>query len=530
MSRPLSALGPSRSAIALFAFAALLALLYGTYCVHASFYTDDWTDHRYMSIIRDLAPFLQTINPRRPVMWLYLYAQFRLLGNNATYYAMLSITLAFAEAALVFTILRRLRIAYWVAFGVAAALCLSPIADATRLWATGSTVTFAILLWLAGLHAGLSFLSDEGRSRWAWLAASSVCYFLSALTYEGMFPCVLLTVFAYALYVRDFRRAVTPYVFAIAPLLVAGILFTRHIGADVAGYQISSFHDIAVRALLFVSQIPGVFNEVFGAVPTSALGYVLTACSIAPALLIVTKRSASNSFIFQSASIIIAGYAIVLTGWLGFLFAPAYMVPLSRGWDNRVNAIASIGFCLILAGLFVLLWGSITVQRFQGNVARFCKLATIALIVFSMSIAAKANIASQQPWLTAADTSRSIISDARAHVFPLIECGKRDTIFARDITTASAPGVYIFENQDVLTSMFNLFASCPTAQAAQIDAYSTLSCEREGVAAVSGGKVILRSRYRNSIGYIYGKKNSGVAWAIDDRRSCVRLELAFPTG
>ena len=148
--------------------AALAAAVLGGYVVDAGFFNDDWV---YLSgslwpaepgLLGHLREFEWL--SFRPLMIPYWPALFNALGTRPGWHeAWLLVTCA-AQAGLGYALLRRFGHRPADAALMAALVLLLPLAASTRLWPAMSANVLAVVLWLAGLHAGLTALERRSRA------------------------------------------------------------------------------------------------------------------------------------------------------------------------------------------------------------------------------------------------------------------------------------------------------------------------------------------------------------------------------
>lgn len=499
------------------------ALIYGPYIVQGAFFTDDWY---FMLVDRNppegmLGQYLAylSINPRRPFMWAWYLGANSIFGDASPKpYLTLALILASLLSLLVFRLMTAVGIPITTAALTTVLYNATGVADSVRVWWSGSIVLLAACLGAAGTLGGLRAVASEKPVRNPWLWVSVALWFLAVGAYEAMYPFALLACGLY--WIRSVSRAAWAWVagLTLVAVLTVGAIFGRHVGGQVPGYDSPELGYLLQRGLGFLRDSPAVIGAIMGvADPAGAwLGRWISMCVLltSGALLIRLRKDRAAMARLHLATLA-AGWCLVFAGYLMYLAAPEYMTPLSPGWDNRVNALASIGLCLLLVSATQsLLW--LVLPRRPELAA---SLATIVCIGLA-SVALVANqTGSLALWRQASASSRQLQNDFRDTVLPAFTCRERQYVLASDVTLAIGPGFFVFENPTALSAMLVSLTECPTAAAVQVDQYRVPRCLANGVEvpqAPNGSPPVWE--YGETLWYQHD-----AAWPLSSRSMCDRV-------
>jgi hypothetical protein len=123
--------------------------IYGHYATRGGWFYDDWRTYaelraQHGGFFAELRACTRTIPGGRTLACIYHAGEFRLFGGHRTEYQFASIAFLVFDAALLYAIALRCRLARAWAFLLAAAFLLFPASDSARLWAVAS---LAVTTW-----------------------------------------------------------------------------------------------------------------------------------------------------------------------------------------------------------------------------------------------------------------------------------------------------------------------------------------------------------------------------------------------
>lgn len=461
------------------------AVIYGPYVVQGTYFTDDWYNILVFrnppeGILQQYVAVLG-INPRRPIMWAWYLGANSLLGDASPRpYLLLALILVCMLSLLVFRLMISVGLPMTTAALTTVIYNASGVGDSVRVWWSGSVVLLAACLGVAGTLGGLRAVASREPVRAPSLWLSVACWIMAVGTYEAMYPYALLAIGLY--WIRSVNRAAWAWVsgLTLAAVLTVGVVFGRHVGGQVPGYDTPQLGYLLHRGLDFLRDGPAVIGSIVGMANPAGnrLGrWILMGALLASGALVMLLRSDRAAMARLYLGALAAGCVLVLAGYLVYLAAPEYMTPLSPGWDNRVNALASLGLCLLLvSGTQALFW--LVLPRCPELAASFATAACIGLA----GAALVANLTgSLTLWRQASASSRHLQNEFRETVLDDFTCGNRQYVLASDITLATSPGFFVFENPTALSAMLVSLTDCPTAAAVQVDEYRVPRCLPNGV-------------------------------------------------
>jgi hypothetical protein len=274
-----------------------------------------------------------------------------------------------------YLLLRELGLGYLDAAAASLLLLIFPASASLWLWSAVLHASLAIALGSIGFVLALRAFRAHGRRRWALHAASLLLFVLSVLLYEVCLPAFLASVLLYRLQ-APWRAACRRWLvdcLVLVPIALALTSTTEAHDQDLAG-AIAHGGDIVagLPSLLFGRLLP------FGAV--RPLAFVLLAALYAAGAVVARRLGAEDPargrlrLLFGLTG---AGLMLVGLGYLIYVPGLDYYTPLARGIGDRVNALAAIGWVLIVYALLSMA-ATLAVRGLRGR-PLYAGLLTAAL-------------------------------------------------------------------------------------------------------------------------------------------------------
>ena len=351
-------------------------------------------------------------------------------GTGQAPYLIVGLATAGAQGWLLYWLLRRLRVAWYVAGAAAAMLVVIPVVDATRLWMAAFPSGVAIVFWLIGVHLALTGL---GRSRAiAWHAGALVLYALAMLTSELTVPLVGLSPVLYALAAGP-RRAL---VRAPADLLAAGaaVAYLADAATSIRPAESSPDYLLDRAGQIWSAGIPVVEQQIpldkvlWG--PLGLLVLVIAGVGIALSL----RRRDRPVEVRRELLLTAAGIVFTLAGLVMLLPAEPYYVPRTSGVGDRVSIAAAPGFVCLLAGLFALTGRGLAALARRRAVAPAVFAALALVTVASMAVK---EIRVQSAWAESWTESQAVVGAVKKALGPDVQAGATIVTFRH--TTMKLP-------------------------------------------------------------------------------------------
>lgn len=343
------------------ALAVLAVFVYGPHVADGGFIGDAWTTRAWYQLYPH-GEFFATVShflhlstmSTRP-----LNAVYRVLLNDAfggdmgAWFAWQAISCA-ATSVLLYLLLRRLGFPFLDGAAVAILVFVFPAATSLRLWTPVIHASLAISLAILGFLLALSaFDSRDRRGERLRHGGSLLLFVASLLLYEVALPVMLASVLLYRLRV-PWRRAARRWALDLAVLLPIALTVTRSPSSAAQAQNGSgalshawSILEACPRLLAHTLLPFGGWYGVgaFALLPASALALLRLLPTDDP------RRPPLRRFL----TVFAAGLLVVLLGYSIYVPAIDYYQPTATGIADRVNAVAGIGWVLILyAGLGLL--------------------------------------------------------------------------------------------------------------------------------------------------------------------------------
>ena len=436
---------PGRRTAADLLFIAIVALLAtGQSVWDLGFHSDDWALVTDLALAPDqsLAGGLASLQPHdraiRPLQFGLLALVYRGFGTNPLAYHLAQFGLVLLGAALLFLVLRKLRLDSALALGIALTWAVLPHHSSARLWVAAAQVPLAAAMYFAHQLAELRAAERSGRAAAGWRVLSGAAALASLLSYEIFLPFILLTPVVTWWWSRVPARGEgdrvstgraprpVPFLLAAAPALAAA---TGALAAKaVLGTRLPSWSawDRILRGGRTYLAIAAEQWDVYGvrapvtvaraALDAGALGVAMAILAGAATFLYLRGRFTDTDAGFHEspggmvlslpASLIVAGLVAHFVGYsVGFLTGG--LGPGAAGVNNRTAMAASLGVALVACGLAVL------VARLVGRHAAGVFAFTIAAVVASSGAV---NAAVADDWVAAARRQTQVMERLRARV------------------------------------------------------------------------------------------------------------------
>ena len=470
-----------REVLVTLAFFALLALaVYGRHVLRGGWYYDDWDFIARLDLAADdgLGELWRAADglSYRPVFSVVVFAMYAIGGTGQAPYLVFGLVAAGAQGWLLYWLLRRLSVAWYVAGAAAAMLVVIPVVDATRLWMAAFPSGVAIVFWLIGVHVALTGL---GRSRAiAWHAGAVVLYLLAMLTSELTVPLVGLSPVLYAMAAGP-RPAL---VRAPADLLAAGAVVAYLADASSSirpadssvGYLLDRAGQIWSAGIPVVEQQIPLDKVLWG--PLGLLLLVVAGVGIA----LSWRRGERPAGLRRELLLTAAGLVFMLAGLVMLLPAEPYYVPRTSGIGDRVSIAAAPGFACLLAGLFALVARGIAALA-RRRVVALAVFAVLALVTVA-SMGAK-EIRAQDAWASSWTQAQAVIGAARKALGPDVPRGATIVSF-RHTTVVLPDDVPVFASTWDLQGAMQFTYRDPTIVAQPFG--PAISCSAEGLEMPGG--------------------------------------------
>lgn len=382
--------------------AVIIAISLALYIRGLGFYYDDYSVLSRMTSSDDqsLLGTYHAVRPatgQRPLQALTFATLYRVFGTDALGYHVANAFLLVGVAALLYLILRELRLPRVVCVAVPLVYSTFPHYATDRFWLDAFQINVSVACYLVSLFAGLRAVRSSAPVAAIWVAVAAAGIVGSLLAYEVIFPLFALNLgliwwAADRRAGRDLNRGVVWVVLGalLAVMLAAGVTKTLIVAEEGQNSYRIGFQDGLLHHFAYL--VSGAIKLNFGTYLV-ALPYVLwwivrhqfSAANAAVAVLsgslsffyvaylgrrerLLAERNTWRALVAVGLVAFVLGYAIFLTN--------QYVLFRSAGIDNRVNSGAALG----LAGMFVGLLGWLTARLGrEKQVAVFA--ATVACAV-----------------------------------------------------------------------------------------------------------------------------------------------------
>jgi hypothetical protein len=511
---------------------AVAAVVYGPNAIQGGFVSDAWGIRAAYEALPNsgfltgVDYFLERPNViPRPLQAVYFAGQNALFGSHMTLWLGWQVVLSVLMSTSLYVLLRQLRFWRIDAGAMATMVLLFPAATSIRLWIaplSALTISFALIGFVLALRA----FQSSGRRRLVLHGLSLAMLVASLLVYELMLPIMLASVLVYRLRV-PWRDAVRRWLVDCAVLAPLVLTVTR---SESSSWEVQSTPAMWDHLVLIWEQSRTLFATVvlpFDVDEWLALAFVAVVPAVS--LLVLRRLDSADPARAELRRWLVtgaAGLAVVALGYAIYVPAMDYYAPLGQGIGNRVNAVPSLGWVLMLYGL-VMLVATLAVRRLARARTAASALALIACVVVGVG------------WL------QSVSRDSNSFI-EAYEEGQRvlravgdavpapppsSTIWTFGQPVEIAPGVPVFGNTWDMTGSVQLMYGDPSLVSYVAFPDTTFDCRAAGL--VPGGRYaadgLPSDAYASRYGLTYFVDTvSGRLERIDSRSQCERAVAEFP--
>ncbi|MDP9261152.1 MAG: hypothetical protein M3O89_04185 [Actinomycetota bacterium] len=466
------------------------------YVGHLGFYLDDYAtlERMHASPDHSLGALYHAVRPgtgQRPLQAVTFAVLYRLFGLHPLGYHLSNAALLVAIAALLYLVLRELRLPRLVCVAVPLVYSTLPHYSTDRFWVAAFPTNVSSLIYLISLYAALRAVQSRLPQLAAWVAIAVVGVPLSLFAYEVVFPLFALNValvwwVARRLPEREVGRRNVPLVATalVLAIVAAGAAKTAVVAEQGQnGYQIG-FQDGVLHHLgyLVAGSVKLNAGTYFLALPyvlwwivrhhfslANAGAAVLSGALVLGYLLAVARRDhealaarrAWRALVGVGLVVFVLGYAIFITN--------DYILFRSAGIDNRVNAGAALGVAAILVGGAGLLAARVAPRlralALAGTLA--CAVAAGVFVIDTLS----------SYWTAAAREQRAVVTAVSGAAGPL---APSSTVVLDGTCPEIGPAV-VFASQWDFRSALEMHYGDPSLQA---------DVATEGMQATGSGLVV----------------------------------------
>lgn len=444
------------SAIAGAALLALAAIVFGSHVAHGGLFRDDWHFWLlYTTAKPGLGGAIDAFHWTwfRPLQMLWWPGVEAVLGPHAAAQIVFTLLLAVLASTFLFHLLTMMRVGRQSAMTAAALVLLFPASDAIRLWSAANVASAGLALYMLGAIVTLEALSRGGRGALGFHLLGLLLYLASLALYEVAAPAIAASVLLYR-FRTTWRRAAVRWIVDLAAIVPFIVLVTSHSSSL---YPRSKLSMVPAYAKTFVNEALTVLSkaiEPFGH-PPHLTGLIVLACvgTLTGLAALAAPGRCERSELGRWALLAIAGLVVIAGGYGPYLFSDLFE-PLGEGLNNRVNALPSIGYALVVCALLELLVADVFVlaRRPPGLKPALIGLAAAA-VAAGYIVSVRADI---HEWDQAAGLQRQTLAavvDALngshgQHRAP--DTPGKEQIYVFDQFAFTAPGVPVFNISDDL--------------------------------------------------------------------------------
>lgn len=456
---------------AAFAAIAMLvgALVYGPHVEHGNFMLDDWAfaaEYQRLGFLHMISGLLDPSEALmnvggRPLAALYYASTSAAFGTHPALHLAWIALLGVLMSLLVFLLLRELRVERVHAGAIAILLLVFPAADAPRLFAAGGQSQLAIAMCLAGFVLALRALRTTGPRAWALHGVSLACFAISILQYEIAVGAVGLSVLLYRTQVR-WRPSLVRWVADLVVLLPLLLYYrlNKPYGVQTPSEQVDRVREIQGQARTLLSRAG--IQDGRHLLPLPLVALLIAVAAIA--MWRLPKDDRIRGDLRRWLALFIGGGIATGAGYVSFVAADGFYVPLRPGIGNRTNIAAAAGYVIVLYALAVLvglLAGRLLVAARAKIDPRRCAAVTALSAAAVLGTLWALKVADHRAaYDRAAGIDREVVRALRAVPKP----APGSTVYTFGVPGSAAPLVFAFTSSWDLTGAERLVWKDPTYQ------------------------------------------------------------------
>jgi hypothetical protein len=488
------------------ALVAVAAAMYGPNAIHGGFISDAWSNRsNYVftpsgDFFDGLSKYLDEPNIAvRPLLAFLLAGLNAVLGSHMGWWLAWLVGANVLMSLTLYLLLRRLTFSAADAAIVAILVLIFPVASSLRLWSAMVAAPVTIALALLGFLVALAAFERETRRARVLMHGASLLLFVSSLLlYELILPVMLVSVLVYRVRV-PWRPAIRRWLVDCGVLLTLALTVTRSSSSGFSQSSTGMFdHATTIAeqaaALLTTRVLPF----------ASANWYVLLLLAALPAVaaLIAYRLPSENQMrgeLQRWLCVMAAGALVVALGYSIFIPGVDYYIPLGAGIANRINAVPSIGWVLILyAG--VMLASTLALQRLPEAAKLRTGLAALVCALIAASWIGPIRTESRAYTKAFEEDERVLLAIRTA--IPRPPPGSTIWTFGQPVEVR--PGIPVFGNTWDMTSSVQLTYDDPTLRSYVGLPEVAFSCAKERIEP-GGSYGVPGEPLNKSLGSGYGR-------------------------
>jgi hypothetical protein len=518
-----------RAGLELGAVAALLGILgaavYGSQALHGGFISDAWSN-RALYVFADGSGFSDTVSyllskPNiavRPLQAVYLAVLNGAFGSHTPLWFSWDVITNVLMSLALFALLRKLSLAVFDAAVIAALVLIFPATSSLRFWLATIWGPLSLTLVCLGFLIAFSAFEAKGKPRALTLHAISLTMFVaSILLYEVALLIMLSSVLVYRLRV-PWRAAASRWIVDCGVLLAVTLTVTL---SSSSGHEGTSA-GVWQHATTILSQTRLLLATVI--LPFDSAGWgVLLLLALVPAVSLLAYlwlpdahpvRPELRRWLLTMA----AGVVVVALGYAIYVPGTDYYIPMGPGIADRVNAVPSIGWVLMLyAG--IMLFSTLALRDLPR--ARILSSGLAAVVCALIAVAWLKSIGDYSGhYIRAHDEDERVLSTVRS---ALPAPPSHSTIWTFGQPVEIVPGVPVFGNTWDMTSSVQLTLDDPTLSSYVAVPGIAFFCRQNMV--LPGGAYAIEGKPNREFASPYGRTffldtNTGRVAPIRSRAQC----------